>query len=265
MKLVEGMQDMGAAGLLCSTVEVIERGRKKTGKDLGCHLNLNKVPLKSKDPSYSDILLSESQERMLIISTPKNKDAIFEIFKKWDLEAEVIGVVNNTGKYSVCDNNQVLYEQKFEDFVYPTEEWEEVAVEQDYKEIKKIKNKELWKQYDTSIGCRTLKGPLDSGGDYALLDIYEIKKKLVITWGDSITKCNDKIKELGGRALGVVNGLNFGHPKDSMFFFSKVVAKMNEECKQLKIPILGGNVSLYNTTDDKSIKPTVVLLMIGLI
>lgn len=265
LKLVEGMQDMGAAGLLCSTVEVIERGRKKTGKDLGCQLNLNKVPLKSSTLSYSDILLSESQERMLIISTPENKDAIFNIFKKWDLEAEVIGIVNNTGKYSVCDNNNILYEQKFDDFIYPTEEWEGVDVERKYEEIKKIKNKELWKEYDTSIGCRTIKGPLDISGDYTLLDIYEVKKKLVITWGDSILKCNDKIKELGGTSLGVVNGLNFGHPKDSMFSFAKEVAKMNNECKQLQIPILGGNVSLYNTTDDISIKPTVVLLMIGLI
>ncbi len=266
LKLVEGMQDMGAAGLLCSTVEVVERGRKKTNKNLGCELYLNKIPLKSNSLSYSDILLSESQERMLIIATSENKDKIFDIFKKWDLEADVIGVVNNSGKYSVMDDQRLLYEQKFDDFVYPTQEWDETITNTNtsYSKINKIKDKDLWKEYDTSIGCRTIKGP-SQNGHYALLDIYEVGKKLVITWGDSIETCNNKIEELNGRALGVVNGLNFGHPRDCMGDFSREVNKMNEDCKRLEVPILGGNVSLYNTTDDVSIKPTIVLLMIGII
>ena len=82
---------------------------------------------------------------------------------------------------------------------------------------------------------------------------------------NTIEKCQNKIKELNGNPLGVVNGLNFGHPKECMGDFSYLVNKMNEECKKYNIPILGGNVSLYNSTDDISIKPTLVLMMIGII
>ena len=265
LKLLEGSQDMGAAGLLCSTVEVIERGRKRTNKNLGCSINLANVPLKSSDLSYSDILLSESQERMLIISTPENKDRIFEIFHKWDLEAEVIGTVNESGKYSLYDENNLLYEQKFEDFDYPTEHWEEKPNDfNNYGTISKVKCTDLWKEYDHTIGCRTLKGPTEPG-HFAILDLEEVNKKLILSWSDTIDVCAGKIREYGGRPLGVVNGLNFGHPKDSMGDFARLVNKMNDDCKRLKIPILGGNVSLYNTTDNISIKPTIVLLMVGII
>ena len=264
--IAEGMQDMGAAGILCSTVEVIERGRKKTNTNLGCVIDLSKIPLKTDDLSYSDILLSESQERMLIIATNENKDTIFDIFNKWDLEAEVIGIVNDTGKYSVIDTDKILYEQKFEDFIYPTINWEDTNLNTttNYDDINKVETTDLWKEYDHTIGCRTLNGPLDKGA-YSLLNLHEINKKLIITWGDTIEKCHHKIKELNGKPLGVVNGLNFGHPKECMSDFSNLVTKMNEDCKEYKIPILGGNVSLYNSTDDISIKPTLVLMMIGII
>ena len=99
-KLAVGMQDMGAGGLLCASLEVVLRGREKTDINMGCNIQLDKVPTKY-NMDACDILTSESQERMLIISTSENKSKIFEIFNKWDLEYSLIGSVNTSGEYLV--------------------------------------------------------------------------------------------------------------------------------------------------------------------
>ena len=98
--LVEGMQDMGAAGVLCSTTELVLRGRKKTERNLGAKVFLNKIPTQQK-MSPVDILLSESQERMMITSHPSKRGKILEIFEKWDLEAVVMGEITDDGKYTI--------------------------------------------------------------------------------------------------------------------------------------------------------------------
>ena len=129
--------------------------------------------------------------------------------------------------------------------------------------INKIKDSSLWETYDHTIGSRTIKGP-DQPGSYSILDLYEINKKLVITWGNNVESCHSKLKDLDASPLGVVNCLNFGDPLTCIGDFKNHIDLMNEQCKELKIPVLGGNVSMYNTTDGIDIPSSVVIVMIGL-
>ena len=264
-KLAEGMQDMGAGGLLCASLEVIQRGREKTGKNLGCEMYLDKVPTKSKDNlSLCDCLISESQERMLLVVKPENVSMVFSIFEKWDLEASVVGNVTLSGNYTVLSgDSKVLYEEHVDSFDDPTQHWNEKERNIIYENNKKEESMELWKNYDSTIGCRTLKGPLEKG-DYSILDLPEVNKKLVVTWGEDFNKCLMKMTKCGAKSLAIVNCLNYGHPKDSMYDFSTFVNNLSIKCERYKIPVIGGNVSLYNATDGVSIKPTPILVFVGI-
>ena len=261
-KLAHGMQDMGAAGMLCASMEVVKRGREKSGKDLGCEVYIDKVPLKTRMET-SDILLSETQERMMIVATEENSKSISEIFNKWDLEYSVVGKVTNTGEYTVLRDGLKEYSERYEDFPDPKLEWQLNYPERKFSKSKKIKNTKLWEIYDSTIGGRTLKGPLEKES-YSILDIYEIGKKLLITWGSDFEDCNLKMKEFNVKPLCAVNCLNFGHPSDSMGNFKNIVEKMSKDCEKHGVPIVGGNVSLYNSTNGYSIKPTVVMMTVGL-
>lgn len=261
--LAEGMQDMGAGGILCSTVEVVRRGREKTGKNLGCELYLDKVPTKY-GMDRCDILISESQERMLLVAERKNKDKIFEIFKKWDLEYSVIGKTNNTGYYSVLYGEEEIFIEHIDNFEAESVSTPPCTQEEQLSEKIKIKDTSLWSSYDNTIGGRTLKGPLEPG-HYSILDIYEINKKIVLSWGEDFMECYNRITSLGGEPLCLVNCLNFGDPNLCISNFVILLNELNKKCKEKKIPIVGGNVSLYNSTNDSCIKPTITLLMMGII
>jgi phosphoribosylformylglycinamidine synthase len=265
--LAEGMQDMGACGLLCASVEVLIRGRAKTGENIGCTIDLDKVPTKHAMEPYN-ILVSESQERMLIISTEKNKESIQEILNKWDLEYAVIGRVDYNGVYTVYHNVLNIYAQGMTAFTNIEEDWsiDKPAINNMNSALKKekVKNKALWEEYDTTIGNRTLKGPLDPGS-YSILNIPENGTKLVLTWGEEFMEAYQKMEELGAKALCLVNCLNYGHPKDIMWDFKETIDELSNLCEKYKVPVVGGNVSLYNTTNDVSIRGTPILLMLGII
>ena len=275
--ILEGMQDMGAGGLLCSSLELVQRGRDKTKKNLGCTLFVDNIPTKYYlEPS--DRIISESQERMLLVVNPDFVQKVFDIFEKWDLEYSLVGVVNYSGKYNIIDNNEnVLYEEDITNFTDIVEHWPENRVENNFPIIEKVKNKSLWEQYDTTIGCRTIKGPQQSKS-FAILDIYEIKKHILITWGSSVDEClkyvhcfNNKSEETINykyeKAVpkAIVNCLNFGNPCDTMGDFSDIVNNLKTDCEYYNIPIVGGNVSLYNATDNVSIQPTPILLMVSIL
>jgi len=264
-KLAAGMQDMGAGGLLCATHEVVNRGRSKTKKDLGCDIFLNKVPTKYQmEPC--NILISESQERMLIVADKENVDAIAAILNKWDLEFANIGQITLSGKYSVYNDTELQYEEKMVNARDITEDWDlsQQSIHGCACELSKIKNPESRKQYDSTVGNRTIKGP-DSTDDYTILDIPENGKRIVLTWGENFAICHHKLTTLIAKPLCVVNCLNYGHPKDSLGSLVQFTRNLAEKCKQYHIPVVGGNVSLYNSTDDKSITPTPVLLMMGIL
>ena len=265
--LAEGCQDLGAGGILCATTEVIKRGREKTNKDLGCNIFLDKVSLKGGTvyDNYT-ILASESQERMLLVVTPDNLNDIQDILNKWDLEYNVIGEVTENGMYSVYNESvnlrKLVY---FQDFVDFKETDNTIELKSSKKEhiIQKIKEPTLWESYDSSIGVRTIKGP-DDPGSYSILDIYEVGKKLIITWSDNVEECYRKAQELNGKPLGIVNCLNFGDPNTCMQDFKESIEEMNQVCIKLEVPILGGNVSMYNSTDNIDIPPSIVIVMISI-
>ena len=277
-KLAEGCQDLGAGGILCATTEVIKRGREKTKENLGCEIYLDQIPLKSELDNYS-ILASETQERMLLVSTTGNYSEIRKILKKWGLEHNVIGEVNSSGCYdvytgpkvpynnpdnntSIFKKNELIYTEYFSNFKEEDNNLP-LTFNDNHNTIDKIKDSSLWETYDHTIGARTIKGP-DQPGSFSILDLYEINKKLVITWGNNVESCHSKLKELNASPLGVVNCLNFGDPLTCIGDFKNHIDLMNEQCKGLKIPVLGGNVSMYNTTDGVDIPSSVVIVMIGL-
>ncbi len=265
-KLAVGMQDMGAGGMLCATLEVVKRGIEKTGiQDLGCEIYLDKVPTKY-DMELNNILISESQERMLIVSNEKNLGKINEIFDKWDLEYAVIGKTVFSSKYEVYYNNKIIYSDSISNLDSP-EDYVNIPIKYikvNQKSPTKIKNPHLWTMYDSTVGNRTLKGP-DKPGHYAILDIYEVGKQLILTWGESFDKCYDKMLLFENvKPLCIVNCLNFGDPKYSLYDLKQTVDDLSSKCKKYNIPVVGGNVSLYNTTKQSSIRPTPILLMLGI-
>lgn len=265
-KYAKGMQDMGAGGLLCATLEVVKRGIEKTKKtDLGCDINLNDVPVKYR-MELINILISESQERMLIVADETNLSNISRVFEKWDLEYSIIGETNNSGKYRVFNNKKLIYSDNInnldspEDYINIPEKHINIQEE----EPVKVKNRDLWTVYDSTVGNRTLKGP-DKSGHYAILDIYEVNKQLILTWGESFDICYEKMKLFENvKILCIVNCLNFGDPKYSLYDFKETIDDLSSKCKKYNIPIVGGNVSLYNTTKISSIRPTPILLMMGI-
>ena len=264
---VSGMQDMGAGGLLCASLEVVLRGREKTGENFGCNIDLDKVPTKY-EMEPCNILISESQERMLIVSPPENKEKIFKIFEKWELEYSVIGSLNKSGEYKVYSNEKILYKEMITNFKDIRDDTYSpnsvVPYKNNFISGEKVKDMKRWCVYDSTVGNRTIKGP-DKPGSYSIIDIYENNKKLYLTWGESVDECYNIMKEFENvKPLCVVNCLNFGHPEDSITDFSYVIDMMAIRCKQLNIPVVGGNVSLYNSTDGKSIRPTPILLMMGI-
>jgi len=258
--VAEGCQDLGAGGILCATTEVIKRGREKTNQNLGCNIYLHNVPLKGKLDNYS-IIASETQERMLIVSKENNLQTIQNILKKWDLEFNTIGKVTNNGSYNVYNNDTLIYSEDFNNFNI-----KDNIIDLKYNttnhEINKIKDMSLWETYDHSIGSRTIKGP-DIPEHFAVLDIPEVNKHLYITWGNNVQDTANKLKEFNITPLGLVNCLNFGDPLSCLGDFKNSIDEINEASKKLNIPILGGNVSMYNSTNNIDIPPSIVIVMVG--
>jgi len=261
MKIIEGMQDMGAGGLICSSLEMINRGRTKTGKNLGCIIDIEKVPVKEV-MSPTDILISESQERMLLICDKENSLKIKSVCEKWDLEYNDIGIVTNDGNYIIKKYDREIYNKAIDAFESVNENWSREKYET-HKLNKPEYDLMKWSVYDNTLGGRTIKGPLEKGS-YSIINLDEINKKMYVTWGSDVEECKNKLDSFNLEKLTIVNCMNFGHPKDSIGAFEDTIIKMTEDCVKYNIPVVGGNVSLYNCTDNISIPPSPVLMMIGI-
>ena len=269
--LVEGMQDMGAGGMLCATMEVVKRGREKSGKNIGCDIYLNNVP-KKYPMDNCNVLISESQERMLIVADKSNIPKISGIFQKWDLEFAIVGKTNLTGKYTVINDKEILYTERMDSFNdvhdhtnFPNGNSVRNGWLRKCDKPKKLKDMELWRQYDCTVGNRTIKGP-DQPHSHSIIDLHEVNKHLILTWGESVEECMEEMKKFQGvKPLCVVNCLNYGDPKDSLSDLSRDIEQMSSICKQKDIPIVGGNVSLYNTTGNSSIWSTPMIVLAGIV
>ena len=290
------IQDMGAAGLTSSSVEMASKG------SLGIELNLEKVPCREENMTPYEMMLSESQERMLIILEDGKENHAREIFKKWDLDFVVIGKTTNTGNLTLRYNDNLegeipisllsssapIYEREFSKKRVPTDKIK-------IKEIKKIKledallkilsspnhSNKSWitNQYDQMVMCDTAQR---SGSDAAVIRIHGKDKAIAVTVDSSANYCKShpytggkqivsenwrNLISVGADPIAITNCLNFGNPEnyEVMGEFAECLIGIKESCEFLNFPVVSGNVSFYNGTNKKNIFPTPVIGGVGLI
>ncbi len=295
--IIVGIQDMGAAGLTCSTTEMAAKG------GMGIAVDLDKVPQREAGMTPYEILLSESQERMLIVATPENVPAVQEVFARWDLDAPVIGEVIDGGRARMTFHGEVVVDVPVDAVVNLCPAYdrpvaapppppaapapEELPLPADLGRAflqvlgsPTVADKEwVFRQYDHMVQVNTAFLP---GADAAVLRIKGSKKALAVTLdGNSLyTRLDPRtggriavaeacrnLASVGARPIGVTNCLNFGNPEkpEVMGQFEQVVTGLAEACRTFGIPVTGGNVSFYNDTEGLSIYPTPVLGVVGLI
>jgi phosphoribosylformylglycinamidine synthase len=294
-----GMQDMGAAGLTCAGCETASRA------STGVEIDLAKVPRREPGMTPYETLLSESQERMLVIVKKGKEKVVEDIFKKWDLHAVKIGEVTRGDKYRVLDNGKMAAEIPAKALaddgpIYVREEEKPAYLEEaqklDLANIPEVKDfngvlKRLlaypsiaskawvWQQYDHMVRTDTVLYP---GHDAALIRIKGTQKGIAVS-----TDCNSLYVYLdpleggkiavaeaarnvvctGARPIGMTNCLNFGNPmKPEIFWqFHTAVSGLIESCAALEIPVTGGNVSFYNESPQGAIYPTPTIGIVGLL
>jgi len=294
-----GIQDMGAAGLTCSTCETASRG------DTGIEIDVDLVPRRETGMTPYEVMLSESQERMLFIAKQGREQEVEAIFKKWDLEVARIGVVTEDGLLRVKDKGVVVAEVPAKSLTDEAPIYQREAKEpSNLKEIQNfdfqtlevpkdlsgtlkkilgslnIANKRwVYEQYDYMVRTNTVLAP---GGDSAIIALKEAGKYLAISMdGNSrYTRLNPyrggliavaesarNVVCAGGVPLAVTDCLNFGNPyKPEVFWQMKqAVTGLAEACRAFNTPVVGGNVSLYNENPKGAVDPTPVVGMVGVI
>jgi phosphoribosylformylglycinamidine synthase len=299
--LVVGIQDMGAAGLTCSSSEMAG----KTG--CGIELDVALVPRRETGMTAYETMLSESQERMLLIVTPGNFEKVNAIFEKWDLHAEKIGVVTDDGKLRVKDQGELkaelparmlvlggdapVYNREYEEPKY-LEETRNLSID----DVKQPENftdvltqllntpniaskKPVYSQYDHMVQINTMVEP---GSDAAVVRIKDTNKAIAVC-----TDCNGRHVYLdpyegtkgavaesarnvvcsGAKPAAITNCLNFGNPyKPEVYWtFKEAIKGMSDACREFDTPVTGGNVSFYNENPEGAIYPTPTIGMLGVI
>ena len=291
------IQDMGAAGLTSSSVEMAAKGK------IGIELNLNKVPCRELNMTPYEMMLSESQERMLIILNSGKENKAKKIFDKWNLDFAVIGKTTNTKNLilkfddkNVCEipidflsDMAPLYNRKWKISSMPKKQQILKNKLNNHKILDSLKrllahpnicNKQwVWHQYDHTVMSDTIQKP---GSDAGVVRIHKTNKAIAssidsspeycaahpITGGKQIVCENWRnIISVGAQPLAITNCLNFGNPEKEkpMGEFVECVQGIMEACKYLEYPVVSGNVSFYNETNEKSIKPTPAIGGVGLI
>src|SRR5271169_6304853 len=297
---VVAIQDMGAAGLTCSTMEMASRG------GTGIEIDLAKVPQRETGMTPYEIMLSESQERMLLVAEKGREHEVLNVFKKLGLDAMVVGGVKDGGLMVVKDHGVVVAEIPAhplaeEGPVYnrpmaepaPRKEtasdWFKFAPDgtdltENFKKLLSaptIASKRwITEQYDTMVRTNTLAGP--GASDAAVVRLKESKRALALAtdgngrWGSlnpkvgamhAVAEAARNVAASGARPIAATNCLNFGSPEkpEVMWQFSEVIDGLSEACIALNTPITGGNVSFYNETLRKSIYPTPVIGILGIL
>ncbi len=293
-----GIQDMGAAGLTSSSAEMASKA------GMGIEMNLDLVPQRETGMTAYEMMLSESQERMLIVVTKGREQEIKDLFTKYDLEAVAIGTVTDDKKLRLLHNGEIVadvpvdalaedapvYHKPSKEPIY-YQEFQALEVEvpqvEDLNETLKqilsqptVASKEwVYNQYDYMVRTNTVVSP---GSDASVVRIRGTRKALAMT-----TDCNSRYVFLdpevggkiavaeaarnivcsGGEPLAITDNLNFGNPEKPEVFWQieKAADGISEACRVLDTPVIGGNVSLYNETSGTAIYPTPVIGMVGLV
>jgi len=301
---IVAIQDMGAAGLTSSSVEMASKG------GVGIRLDMNQVPCREEGMTPYEMMLSESQERMLMVLKPGREAEAEAVFRKWELDFAVIGQVTDTGRMqlewngeTVCDiplgpladdapeydrPHMSLDEYKVWVQVKPLDDVpESTDIAADLLKLMASPNlasrRWIWEQYDSQVGADTIQRP---GGDAAVVRVHGTRKALAITtdctprycYADPYEGGKQAIAEtyrnlcaVGARPLAVTNCLNFGNPQrpEIMAQFVEALRGMGDACRALDFPIVSGNVSLYNeskaTGGGSAILPTPAIGGVGLL
>ncbi len=296
---IVGIQDMGAAGLTCSTFEMADRAGS------GMEIELTKVPMRETGMTPYEIMLSESQERMLIVAKKGREDEVRALFEKWDLDCAVVGRVTDDGKVRVYKDGQkvvdipvapIVHQAPCYERPYREPGWQREVQKLDIKDIPEPADlndafmklmttpnmackKWVWEQYDHMVMTNSVVLP---GADAALLRLKGTKKGIAIS-----TDCQSRfcyldpyagaalavaesarnVSCVGATPVAITNCLNFGNPErpEIMWQFKQAIAGMGEACKQFGTPVTGGNVSFYNETKGEGIYPTPTIGMVGII
>ena len=293
---IVSIQDMGAAGLTSSSLEMAGKG------DLGIELNLDKVPVREEGMTPYEIMLSESQERMLMVLKPGKEELARRIFEKWELAFATIGKLTDTGKLVLKMHGETVADMPIAPVstdapVYdrpyvPTPKRVDIKPA-DAKMPKDLKDalltlvgspdlcskRWIWEQYDHMVMNDTVARP---GGDAAIVRVHGTKKALAITtdctprycYADPIDGGKQAVAEswrnltaVGAQPLAITNCLNFGNPEKPEIMGQLVgcLEGMAEACKALDYPVISGNVSLYNETNGKGIHPTPAIGGVGIL
>ena len=275
-------QDMGAAGLTSSTTEVAIKG------NYGIEIDLSEVPLREERMEPWEILLSESQERMLFVLDFEaliNKN-VSKIFEKWDLDCFILGTLTDTNNFVVkvkddiaCDIPlKALEAPVLERHIFPKKGTVDLAPFPPVPEVPDFNMNWVWEQYDSQVMGNTIHGLQK---DPAIMRLPNSNKGIAITTMSNAPLCNhnprigvasiietcyNKLKGVGAKPLGITNCLNFGNPENEnvMYEFARTVLSMADTCKKLKFPVVSGNVSFYNETSGRGIMPTPVIGGVGL-
>jgi phosphoribosylformylglycinamidine synthase subunit PurL len=293
-----GIQDMGAAGLTCSTCEMGARGK------VGVEIELDLVPQRETGMSAYEIMLSESQERMLLVAQKGREDEVFRVFEKWGLDAVEVGKVIPENTMRVLHHGKVVAEIPNEALtddapVYqrPLERWE-TPVPREMPEgiklgqavdftadLKKLLNSSnicgkrwVWQQYDSMVQTNTVEGP--GAGEAGVIRIKGSQRGLSMALDGNgrwcyldprlgamhaVAEACRNVACSGATPIGASNCLNFGNPEKPhiMWQFSQVIDGITKACEELEVPITGGNVSFYNETFGEGIYPTPVMAIVG--
>lgn len=296
-----GIQDMGAAGISCSTSEMSAKG------NAGMKIDLDKVPLREDGMSAYEIMLSESQERMLCVVKKGYEEKVKSVFEKWDLHCEIIGEVTEDKDLAVDyergnkavipafelvlgggapvyqrETREPSYLKEVRDFDFTTLPEPENLKETFLKVFSSpniVSKRWVYEQYDSMVRTNTIVGP---GCDSAVILIKDTNKALAVK-----TDCNGRYVYLnpeegtkiavaesarnivcsGGVPLGITNCLNFGNPyKPEVYWqFAKAIKGMGDACRFFDTPVTGGNVSFYNESPVSTVYPTPTIGMVGLV
>ena len=295
-----GIQDMGAAGLTCSTCEMGARG------GTGIEIELDRVPQRETGMTPYEIMLSESQERMLLVAQKGREGEVFRVFEKWGLDAVEVGRVTRDAKMRVLQHGEVVAEipnaaltDDAPIYKRPLARWEP-PVEREMPEhvhltesgnftpqLKRLlaspnvcSKRWVWQQYDHMVQTNTVDAP--GSGDAGVIRIKGSKRGLAMALDGNgrwcyldprlgamhaVAEASRKVACAGATPIGATNCLNFGNPEKPhiMWQFSQVIDGITKACEELDTPITGGNVSFYNETLGEGIYPTPVIGIVGLL
>jgi phosphoribosylformylglycinamidine synthase len=292
---IVAIQDMGAAGLTSSSVEMAGKG------GLGIALDLDQVPMREQGMTPYEIMLSESQERMLMVLQPGSEEKARAVFEKWELDFAKIGTITETGRLVLTMHGAVAADMPIEPLVTQaplyerpvakTPPWPALAAaaieaRDPFAALKTLiacpdlaSKRWIWEQYDHLVMGRTVQRP---GGDAAVVALPESQKALALTsdctprycaadpergGAQAVAESWRNITAVGGTPLAITDNMNFGNPEraEIMGQFAGCIAGMRAACLALDYPVVSGNVSLYNETNGTGILPTPVIGGVGIL